>query len=43
MALSNVETGLFKKETYADFLWLVTYLWGFIILAASIFDLPYIG
>ena len=38
-ALNNVETQLFDKKTYADFLWLLILLHSIGLFAASIFDL----
>lgn len=41
--LSHVQTDLFEKKTYADFIWLVTYLYGSLLVLASIFSLYFIG
>ena len=38
-----MEVDLFDKKSYADFLWLVVYLWVTILLCANIFSMPFVG
>lgn len=41
--LSRVETEIFTKETYADFLWLCIYLYTGLLVFASIFPIYWLG
>lgn len=42
-AISRVETDLFGQNDYADFLWLVVYLWLCLIGVGVLLDLPLIS
>lgn len=41
--ISKVELELFDRKTYADFIFLVLYLWITILIGAAILDLYFLG
>lgn len=42
-AMSRVETDVFGRDDYSDFLWLVVYLWLALIGCGVLLDLPLIS